>query len=218
MLPRVARVHVSSKGSCSPCASVRSPERVQKPRTLTDRVAKKAGCLQALQASGHTPCTRRPRTHNSACSWADSQVCTAASASRLARASADEPAALHSMCTSRRRHSDARPQCFSNTVTHWYQAVCLERVSARYYVRSARGRRPMLIAVPGAAPVERQDAVNIQSIAFTQKMPHVADRVARTLRAAGHEPTVTHRNLDSAPQDGLEGKPPPASPAPGGQT
>ena len=24
-----------------------------------------------------------------------------------------------------------------------------------YYVRSARGRRPMLIAVPGAAPVER---------------------------------------------------------------
>ena len=52
--------------------------------------------------------------------------------------------------------SDARPQCFSNTVTHWYQAVCLERVSANpYYVRSARGRRPMLIAVPGAAPVER---------------------------------------------------------------
>ena len=40
---------------------------------------------------------------------------------------------------------------------------------------------------------------------------HVADRVARTLRSAGHEPTVTHRNLDSAPQDGLEGKPPPAS-------
>ena len=46
---------------------------------------------------------------------------------------------------------------------------------------------------------------------------HVADRVAQTLRAAGHEPVVTHRNLDSAPQDGLEGKPPPASPAPGGQ-
>jgi UPF0042 nucleotide-binding protein len=46
---------------------------------------------------------------------------------------------------------------------------------------------------------------------------HVADRVARTLRAAGHEPTVTHRNLDSAPQDGLEGRPPPASPAGAGQ-
>ena len=45
---------------------------------------------------------------------------------------------------------------------------------------------------------------------------HVAERVARTLRAAGHAPTVGHRNLDSAPQDGLEGKPPPASPAPGG--
>ena len=46
---------------------------------------------------------------------------------------------------------------------------------------------------------------------------HVADRVAHTLRAAGHEPTVTHRNLDSAPQDGLEGRPPPASPASGGK-
>ena len=42
--------------------------------------------------------------------------------------------------------------------------------------------------------------------------------VAVSAFAAGHEPTVTHRNLDSAPQDGLEGKPPPASPAPGGQT
>ncbi len=60
------------------------------------------------------------------------------------------------LCTSRRRHSDARPRCFSNTVTHWYQAVCLERVSANpYYVRSARGRRSVPIAVPGAAPVER---------------------------------------------------------------
>ncbi len=39
---------------------------------------------------------------------------------------------------------------------------------------------------------------------------HVADRVARTLAAAGHAPTVTHRNLDSAPQDGLEGTPPSA--------
>lgn len=46
---------------------------------------------------------------------------------------------------------------------------------------------------------------------------HVADRVARTLRAAGHSPTVTHRNLDSAPQDGLEGRPPSASPASGGE-
>ena len=46
---------------------------------------------------------------------------------------------------------------------------------------------------------------------------HVADRVAKTLRAAGHAPTVTHRNLDSAPQDGLEGRPPPASSAGAGQ-
>ena len=46
---------------------------------------------------------------------------------------------------------------------------------------------------------------------------HVAERVARALRSAGHAPTVTHRNLDSAPQDGLEGKPPPASPATGGK-
>lgn len=46
---------------------------------------------------------------------------------------------------------------------------------------------------------------------------HVADRVAKTLRSAGHEPSVTHRNLDSAPQDGLEGRPPSASPAGAGK-
>jgi RNase adapter protein RapZ len=46
---------------------------------------------------------------------------------------------------------------------------------------------------------------------------HVADRVTRTLRAAGHEPTLTHRNLDSAPQDGLEGRPPSAASAAGGE-
>ncbi len=45
---------------------------------------------------------------------------------------------------------------------------------------------------------------------------HVAERVAKRLREAGHSPTVIHRNLDSAPQDGLEGKPPPAASAPGG--
>jgi UPF0042 nucleotide-binding protein len=37
---------------------------------------------------------------------------------------------------------------------------------------------------------------------------HVAERVARTLRAAGYSPSVIHRNLDSAPQDALEGQPP----------
>ena len=46
---------------------------------------------------------------------------------------------------------------------------------------------------------------------------HVASRVAQTLRASGYEPTLTHRNLDSAPQDGLEGRPPPASPAGAGK-
>ena len=45
---------------------------------------------------------------------------------------------------------------------------------------------------------------------------HVAARVAQTLRESGYEPVLTHRNLDSAPQDGLEGRPPPASPAAGG--
>ena len=45
---------------------------------------------------------------------------------------------------------------------------------------------------------------------------HVAERVAHMLRSAGHAPTVTHRNLDSAPQDGLEGRPPPP-PASGGK-
>jgi RNase adapter protein RapZ len=33
---------------------------------------------------------------------------------------------------------------------------------------------------------------------------HVADRVARRLREAGFSPTIAHRDLQSAPQDGLE--------------
>lgn len=70
-------------------------------------------------------------------------------------------------------------------------------------------------------PRYRAEGKSYVTIAFgctggRHRSVHVADRVARTLRAAGHEPSVTHRNLDSAPQDGLEGKPPPASPAPGG--
>lgn len=46
---------------------------------------------------------------------------------------------------------------------------------------------------------------------------HVTERVAATLRAAGLAPTVTHRNLDSAPQDALEGKPPSARERAGAQ-
>jgi len=70
-------------------------------------------------------------------------------------------------------------------------------------------------------PRYRAEGKSYVTIAFgctggRHRSVHVADRVARTLRAAGHEPTITHRNLDSAPQDGLEGKPPPASPASGG--
>ena len=72
-------------------------------------------------------------------------------------------------------------------------------------------------------PRYRAEGKSYVTIAFgctggRHRSVHVADRVARTLRAAGHEPTVTHRNLDSAPQDGLEGKPPPASPAGAGQS
>ncbi len=72
-------------------------------------------------------------------------------------------------------------------------------------------------------PRYRAEGKSYVTIAFgctggRHRSVHVADRVARTLRAAGHEPTVTHRNLDSAPQDGLEGKPPPTSPASGGNT
>lgn len=37
---------------------------------------------------------------------------------------------------------------------------------------------------------------------------HVAERVAATLTAAGYDPVVQHRNLDSAPVDALEGRPP----------
>jgi len=39
---------------------------------------------------------------------------------------------------------------------------------------------------------------------------HVAERITQTLRERGYSPILTHRNLDSAPQDGLEGAPPPA--------
>lgn len=46
---------------------------------------------------------------------------------------------------------------------------------------------------------------------------HVAEHVAKRLREAGHTPTVIHRNLDSAPQDGLEGRPPPAASASDGK-
>lgn len=72
-------------------------------------------------------------------------------------------------------------------------------------------------------PRYRAEGKSYVTIAFgctggRHRSVHVAERVARTLRAAGHAPTVAHRNLDSAPQDGLEGKPPPASPAPGGKT
>lgn len=42
---------------------------------------------------------------------------------------------------------------------------------------------------------------------------HVAERIAATLTAHGHHPILTHRNLDSAVQDGLEGAPPQAAKA-----
>ena len=72
-------------------------------------------------------------------------------------------------------------------------------------------------------PRYRAEGKSYVTIAFgctggRHRSVHVAARVAQTLRDAGHELTVTHRNLDSAPQDGLEGRPPPASPAPGGKT
>src|SRR3546814_9705453 len=71
-------------------------------------------------------------------------------------------------------------------------------------------------------PRYRAEGKSYVTIAFgctggRHRSVHCAERVARTLRDAGHAPTVVHRNLDSAPQDGLEGKPPPASPAPGGK-
>ena len=36
---------------------------------------------------------------------------------------------------------------------------------------------------------------------------HVAERMAARLREAGFSPTVTHRDLQTAPQDSLEGAP-----------
>jgi UPF0042 nucleotide-binding protein len=72
-------------------------------------------------------------------------------------------------------------------------------------------------------PRYRAEGKSYVTIAFgctggRHRSVHVAARVTKTLRAAGHEPTLTHRNLDSAPQDGLEGKPPPAASAAVGKT
>lgn len=69
-------------------------------------------------------------------------------------------------------------------------------------------------------PRYRAEGKSYVTIAFgctggRHRSVHVADRVAKTLRSAGHRPTLTHRNLDSSPQDGLEGRPPPASSASG---
>ena len=65
-------------------------------------------------------------------------------------------------------------------------------------------------------PRYRAEGKSYVTIAFgctggRHRSVHVAERVAQALRIAGHAPNVIHRNLDSAPQDGLEGKPPPAS-------
>ena len=65
-------------------------------------------------------------------------------------------------------------------------------------------------------PRYRAEGKSYVTIAFgctggRHRSVHVAERVASALRIAGHAPNVIHRNLDSAPQDGLEGKPPPAS-------
>lgn len=71
-------------------------------------------------------------------------------------------------------------------------------------------------------PRYRAEGKSYVTIAFgctggRHRSVHVAERVAKTLRAAGHAPTVSHRNLDSSPQDGLEGSPPPTSRAANGR-
>ena len=65
-------------------------------------------------------------------------------------------------------------------------------------------------------PRYRAEGKSYVTIAFgctggRHRSVHVAARVAQTLRMSGYEPTLTHRNLDSAPQDGLEGRPPSAT-------
>src|SRR5690606_37745045 len=65
-------------------------------------------------------------------------------------------------------------------------------------------------------PRYRAEGKSYVTIAFgctggRHRSVHVAERVAGTLRAAGHAPNLLHRNLDSAPQDALVGRPAPAS-------
>ncbi|MBN8814817.1 MAG: RNase adapter RapZ [Sphingomonas sp.] len=61
-------------------------------------------------------------------------------------------------------------------------------------------------------PRYRAEGKSYVTIAFgctggRHRSVHVADRVARRLRAAGFSPTVAHRDLGAAPQDSLEGAP-----------
>lgn len=61
-----------------------------------------------------------------------------------------------------------------------------------------------------AAEGKSQISIAIGCTGGRHRSVHVAERIASTLRTHGHSPILTHRNLDSAPQDGLEGAPPPA--------
>lgn len=61
-------------------------------------------------------------------------------------------------------------------------------------------------------PRYRDEGKSYVTIAFgctggRHRSVHVAERVARRLRDAGFSPTVTHRDLQTAPQDSLEGPP-----------
>ena len=61
-------------------------------------------------------------------------------------------------------------------------------------------------------PRYRAEGKSYVTIAFgctggRHRSVHVAERVAARLRDAGFSPTVTHRDLQTAPQDSLEGPP-----------
>ena len=133
------------EASCTPQGPRLPPWRPSGRKTLAS--------LNRDFASGRQWSQKRRTT---ACSRARLAVSTAASASRLARASADERAAMHSIV-----HQQTAPQrcapamLLEHCDTLVSSGLLRTSVGNPYYVRSARGRRPMLIAVPGAAPVER---------------------------------------------------------------
>ena len=91
-------------------------------------------------------------------------------------------------------------------LTGFDQAVC-DHIAGDEVYEDALGRIEELLIT--LLPRYRAEGKAYVSIAFgctggRHRSVHVAERVARRLRAAGFSPTVDHRDLASPPRDGIE--------------